>query len=323
MKRAQFNFVWLFAIVAGGAILFLAVYGAMQAGDTKRFQTDSEVAKSIAIITDPLQAGFAEGSIGKIEFRQETRVNNICFDGSLLDTKDRTGRGFGKNDLSVATRSEVGEEWNLAGGATSIYNKYIFSGEKSSGFDYYVFSKPFSFPYKISDLTFLITDDYCFLNAPEKVADEIVGLRVPNVEIDNCTVADATNVCFGPGGDCDMIVYGSCEGGCDSVFDEGIVSRKDGDLKYVGNLMYGAIFSDKGIYDCNVKRLMYRAGKIAEEFIGKADLMDARDCDSNMQADLGIWSGVVGNASAGDLASLRGMAEDMDRKNDRELCGVW
>ena len=116
MKKGQFNFVWIFALVAGGAILALAVYGATQAGDTMRFQSDTEVAKSISIITDPLQAGFADGSFGRISFRQETRINNICFDGE-----------FGKNDISVATRSDVGEEWKSSGGATSIRNKYIFS----------------------------------------------------------------------------------------------------------------------------------------------------------------------------------------------------
>ena len=134
-NMGQFNFVWLFAIVAGGAILFLAIYGALQFGDTLRYGSDTKAAKSIAILTDPLQAGFAEGSFGKILFRQEARVNNICFDGE-----------FGKNDISVSQRSDVGAEWNLAGGATSVYNKYIFSSEKSSGFDYYVFSKPFNFP---------------------------------------------------------------------------------------------------------------------------------------------------------------------------------
>ena len=68
MKRGQFNFVWLFAIVAGGAILFLAVYGALRFGETAEFQSATEVAKSIAIITDPLQAGFAEGSLVRFCF---------------------------------------------------------------------------------------------------------------------------------------------------------------------------------------------------------------------------------------------------------------
>lgn len=312
-KNGQFNFVWLFAIVAGGAILFLAIFGAIKAGDTARFQSDTEVAKSISIITDPLQAGFAEGLFGKIMFRQETRINNICFDGQ-----------FGKNDISVATRSDMGEEWNLPGGATSIHNKYIFSSEKNTGTDYFVFSKPFDFPYKVSDLIILTPKNYCFIGAPGEVTDEIVALNIPNIEVGNCTVADAVNVCFGGGSSCDVIVYGSCSGNyCDSNYDEGTVVKGSSDLKYVGSLMYAAIFSEKLIYDCNVKRLMYRAGKIGEEYAEKADLMNARNCNTNLKPDLVLWSQAAMNATSDDLASMSILARNIDKKNNRELCGLW
>ena len=311
-KKGQFNFVWLFAIIAGGAILFLAVYGAVKTGDSARFQSDSEIAKSISVITDPLQAGFSEGSFGKISFREETRINNICFSGE-----------FGKNDISVATRSSVGEEWNLPGGTTSIHNKYIFSSGKSSGKDYYVFSKPFNFPYKVADLIFLTPDNYCFFNAPDEIANEIIGLNTPNIEIENCTLVNAINVCFGNGDDCDVVVYGACGNGCDSIYDEGTVVKGSDDMKYVGNLMYAAIFSDRLIYNCNVERLMYRNGKIAEEFSEKADLLDARNCNTNMKPDLVVWSGLTINASADDLMLLRTMADNIENKNNRELCGIW
>jgi len=312
MKRGQFNFAWMFAIIVGGAILFLAIFGAMRTGDTYRFQADTEIAKSLSVITDPLQAGFAEGSYGKISFRQETRINNICLGG-----------GFGKNDISVSTRSNIGEAWNLPGGATSIHNKYFFSNEASSGLEYYVFSKPFNFPYEISDLIFMTVDNYCFLNAPEEIADIVVGMNIENIEVDNCTLINPVNVCFGVGDDCDVMVYGSCGSRCDSIYDEGTVSKSGGDMKYVGNLMYAAIFSDKLIYDCNVERLMYRNGKIAEEFVAKADLMDARGCNTNLRSDLAVWGGLTINATSNDLIGLRSMAENMDSKNDRELCGVW
>ena len=121
-KKAQFNFVWLFAIIAGGAILVLAIYGATKVGDIQRFQTDTEVAKSLAIITDPLQVGFAESSFGKISFRQETRINNICVDGN-----------FGRHKISATTRSNIGEEWNPPGAQVPIHNKYIFSSGRSTG----------------------------------------------------------------------------------------------------------------------------------------------------------------------------------------------
>jgi len=311
-KKAQFNFVWMFAIFAGGAILVLAIFGAMKAGDTARFQSDTEAAKSISILTDPLQAGFADGSFGKISFKQETRINNICF-----------SENFGKNDISVAMQSDIGEEWNLAGDATSIHNKYIFSSEKNSGEDYYVLSKPFNFPYKVSDLIFLTSKNYCFLNAPDEINNEITGLNIPNVKIDNCNATNTIKVCFGGGNDCDIMVYGACNSECDSVYNTGTVVKGSNDMKYIGNLMYGAIFSDKLIYDCNVERLMYRTGKIAEELASKADLMNARNCNTNLKPDLIVWNSLTINTDASKLISLRTMANNLERKNNRELCGLW
>lgn len=299
MKSAQFNFVWLFAIVAGGAILSLAIFGAMKAGDTARFQSDTEVAKSISIITDPLQAGFSMGSFGKISFQQETRINNICF-----------SEQFGKNDISVATKSEIGEKWNLQGGSTSIHNKYIFSSERSSGEDFYVFSKPFYFPYKVADLIFLISDNYCFIGADEEVANEIIGLNIPNIEIENCILPNSIKVCFNSES-CDVNVYDS------------EVVKGDDEMYYVGNLMYAAIFSDKSIYDCNVKRLMYRTSKIADELIEKVGLMNSRGCKTNMGSSLSVWSGMVANVTMDDLGGLVPMSEDMKNRNSKELCEVW
>ena len=311
MKKAQFNFVWLFAIVAGGAILFLAIFGAVRTGDTARFQSDTETAKSISILTDPLQVGFAEGSFGRISFQQETRINNICF-----------SEEFGKNDISISTRSDVGEEWNSAGGATSIHNKYVFSLEKSSGEDFYVFSKSFYFPYKVADLVFLIPDNYCFIGASSEISDEIIGLNIPNIEIetdiDNCTLLDSIVVCFGDnGGDCDVEVRGND--------DEGQVLKDSDVTNYVGNLMYAAIFSDKDIYDCNVKRLMYRASRIAEEFSEKADLMNARGCNTNMGSSLASWSDELADMTADDLSDseLISSMKKIEKRNDDELCELW
>ena len=312
MKKGEFSFVWIFSILAGGAILVLAIYGAVQTGDTLRYGSDTVSAKSISILTDPLQAGFAEGSFGKIVFRQETRINNIC----LNDGK------FGQNDISVATRSDVGEEWNFGGGASSVHNKYIFSEEQDEGFDFYVFSKPFEFPYEVSDLIFMSSGRYCFVNAPEEIEDEISSLGVENIIFGNCTAMDE-RVCFGGGSDCDMIVYGSCIGGCDSIYDEGVVAKGSEELKYVGNLIWGAIFSDKDVYDCNVERLMFRTGNIAKIFAEKADLMDARGCGTNLKGDLVAWSVMTEGATSNGLTGLVGTADDLGRRNDREDCGVW
>jgi len=310
-KSGQFNFVWLFAIIAGAAILVLAIYGATKVGDTQRFQTDTEIAKELAILTDPLQAGFAEGSFGKITFKQETRINNICIDGN-----------FGRHKISASTRSDIGEPWNIPGEQVSIHNKYIFSLGGASGKEYYVFSKPFYFPYKVADLTMLIPDDYCLVNAPEEISDEI-NFNMKKIQVENCSDKGLINVCFGVGNDCDIEVHGLCMTGCDSVYDQGTVEKFGAEMKYVGNLMWAAIFSEREIYECNVNRLMYRAGKIAEEFADKADLMDARGCNTNLKPDLLTWAGLTINAGVDDLMDLNSIGETLDKNDDLAGCGIW
>lgn len=311
-RKAQFDFVWIFAVVVGAAILFLAIYGALKAGEGAEFATDSQTAKSISILTDPLQAGFAEGSFGRISFGSETRITTLC-----------SSEGFGSNELSVSTRSSIDGSWNIQGAKTRIANKYIFSDEQSSGEEYYVFSKPFYFPFKVSDLLFFTSQDYCFFDAPDYVALEVEGLNIPNIHVDNCTEESAITVCFRPGGNCDVIVTPTCGAGCESAYEEGIVEKEGSSVKYIGNLLYAAIFSEKPIYECNVDRLLYRSERISENFINKIDLMSARGCNSNLKDDLFVFEASLKNASSQDLIFLNSVARDLERKNNQELCGVW
>jgi len=308
-KRGQFTFSWLFALIIGAVILFLAIYGATKFGGMQRYETDTEIAKKISILTDPLQAGFAEGRYGTISFRQETKINNICF-----------SYGFGKNDISVSTRSGIGEEWIQSGGATSIHNKYIFSSFEQ-GETFYLFSKPFYFPYKVSDLIFLTSKEFCFIGAPERIEDEVLGLGIENIKVVDCS-DEAEKVCFGSG-NCDINVYGTCMSNCKSDYDEGYVEKHGERFNYAGSLMYAAIFSDKRIYDCNVKRLMYRTVKISEVFRKKAELMNGRGCNTNLYGDLVLLGDLTINATSQDLISINQLGKQAEEKNDLEVCGIW
>ena len=310
-RRGQFNFVWLFAILAGGAILMLAIWGALQTGDTLRYGEDTKAGKSISILTNPLQSGFGESSYGVISFQNEVRIDNIC-----------SASGFGNDAIAVSTKSNVGEEWNLAGGTIIVQDKYIFSEERIQGEDFYVISKAFEFPYKISDMIFLFSDNYCFTNAPDFIADEVLGLRIEAINIVNCS-DDDVRVCFGSGVDCDMYVYGSCDSGCDSVYDVGVVSKNDGSYYYVGDLLYAAIFSNKYNYDCNVARLLYRTAAIGEIFENKVDLMNARNCNTNLLGKLIYWRGMLQNSTSEDLIDLVNYADNLGKANNAEDCGLW
>lgn len=311
-KRGEFNFVWLFALVAGAAILVLAIYGAIQIGDTQRFGTDTALAKSLSVIIDPLQAGFAEGVSSRIEFRQETRIFNNCFVGE-----------FGSQEISVATRSGIGEEWKPAGGATTVNNKYVFSSFEE-GETFYVFSKSFDFPYKVADLIFMSSKDYCFISPPEEIEEEIVGLNMENIKVDgvqNCS-GTAIDVCFDIG-DCEIEVVGTCSLGCESEFDEGYVLKDGVRNDYVGSLLYGAIFSEDNLYDCNVQRLLYRTSNVASLFAKKSDLMAARGCDTGLSSSLENFAGLSLNAEVNDLDSLSLFAKNLEDENKRRSCELW
>ena len=325
-SKAQFNFNWMFAIIAGVIILFLAIYGVMQIGDTSRRQTDTEIAKQLAVFTDPLQAGFASGSFGRIRFQQETRINNLCYPPSELSRAEK----FGRNEISVATSSEIGEKWERAGYSIAVYDKYMFSPqqENNQAEEFYVFSKPFYFPYKVSDLTVLIpaSHNYCLISAPEHIEDELNGLNIPNINVenssDNCD-DDAVEIGFSSSNDID--VYGTCTSDCGNLeqYKEGYVEKDGEKLYYIGSLIYAAMFSDNNIYNCNVERLLYRTGKISEVFRGKADLMDNRGCNTNLKPDLISFGASVINASSDEIISLHQQAKQIQYKNEKEICGLW
>jgi hypothetical protein len=308
-KKGEFSFVWLFAIVAGGAILFLAIYGAVRFGDTLKFRQDTETAKTLSILLDPLQASFADGSFGKMSFGQPTRINNFCSSG-----------GLGRNEIIISTMRGR-NEWST-GAPISISNKYIFSNSMNEGKEFIIFSKPFKFPYKIADMTILISDEYCFLGAPKNIEDEIIGLRLPKVKIENCT-GNEIKVCFGPQNQCDIRVYGACVYNCNSPFDEGTVEKDGKTLRYSESLIYPAIFSDKSTYDCNIKRLLTRASYISETMAEKADLMNARSCGSNLKSDLVTWKSLTLNSTADDIIALNTISKELESNSQRETCRLW
>ncbi len=312
-KKGDFNFVVLFAIIAGAAILILAVYGALKVGDSERFQTDTKTAKQIIILTDPLEAGFASGKFGKISFNQETKINNFCSDVE-----------FGGNRISVSSKSGVGEEWQEAGAGVSVKNKYIFSlnslGEGGAR-NFYVFSKAFEFPYKISDFVILISKNYCFVSAPDEFAEEIRGTKIPLFEIvgssSKCS-EESVRVCFSSNSDCDVVVSETDE-------DSGYVDKNNQRVIYSKNLIYPAIFSSKDVYDCNVKRLFYRGGEIADVFSDKGDLINqnADVCGVGIGSDLNLFGEKLQKSDTSDLFSLQEQAEALERINEREICGLW
>ncbi len=314
-KAFEFSFGWLFAMVVGAAILFLAIYAAVKLVGTERGVQETEAAKQLEIILTPVETGYEEGkSIPAIVFPTETRVYNNC---------SVTGN-FGEQKIRVATSMNLGKTWQEAGEEISSYNKYIFSSPMVQGKELYVFSKPFEMPFKVANLLFMWTSDYCFVDPPNEIESEVtsLGLKKINVttsdKMDSCKKG-AKKVCFAsevPA--CDIIVKPINK----------YVNKKGRIMYYEGSLIYGAIFSEPELYECQVKRLMKRTSELALLYDEKSKIISARagGCSSELQADLESLAllGAQLNRTEELSSSIYFLAEGLREKNEMiTSCKLW
>jgi hypothetical protein len=302
----EISFGWLFAIIAGIVIIFLAIYLSSKLINVQQTTISAETGQQIGILLDPLETSFESAQTTSITISTETRINNLC---------DSSGT-FGEQFIQLDQQSF--NKWVKTNINVGFENKYLFSQGQVQGKKFYIFSKPFNFPFKIADLMYITSSDmrYCFFNSPNEITTEISELNQSNLIIGNCSVGDI-KICFG-NNNCDINV----DLNSDSV-------EKNGSLMYFGSadetaLMYAAIFSDKNVYECQVKRLMSRVNEISSLYIDKELLTEKKGCDNNAGADLGELSGLAKNLnSSGDLGILKMKADIVDGDNTARKCLLW
>jgi hypothetical protein len=310
-KNGEYGFVWLFAIFAGIAILVFAIYGAIKVTQTQSFVTDTEIAKQLTILTDPVEAGFAQTVSAFIGFSGPTRIRNRC------DSID-----FGSNYISVSTESRG--KWSAYGVETGISDKYIFSPQVVEGERVNIISEKFSFPFKVSDVLVFVSDSntYCFTDAPEDTKMIIDSWKIDNIATGNCSeYENVVEICFGKSG-CDISVYGDCKN-CNSEYEYGTVVDSKITKQYSNGLMFAAIFSDSESYSCNVKRLLYRTSKISEILSEKISFSSSRGCHSNLASELSVFKSITQNATMKDLPYLQTLSDELSRMENGEACGLW
>jgi len=69
-KAIAMSFNWIFAIIAGGFILFLAIFAAGQFIRTGEQTIYTETAASLISLFDPLETGLASGKAHEIGFKK-------------------------------------------------------------------------------------------------------------------------------------------------------------------------------------------------------------------------------------------------------------
>jgi hypothetical protein len=305
-KGIAMSFNWIFAILAGIFILFLAIFSAGKFVRTAEQTIYTETAASLISLFDPLETGLASGKAHEINFKKKSKL--------FFDCNENLNPPFGKQKISFSEQT-FGEEYGEKGGEISIKDKYIFSDKLIEGKDIYIFSKPFFMPFKVNDIIIVTSQDknYCFYDAPEKIKEDLGLLEMKNIIFMNETIkCNGINVCFGTG-------KTNCEV---RVFEESnyVIKKSSGrKVYYIGELVYGAIFSEPEIYECNVKRIKVKFDELAKIYLDKISIIERKECKSNIGAKLSSILGKVKDSR--DLIGLYAIAEDIDSINKEAKSG--
>ena len=298
----QISFSWLFAIIVGAIIIFLAIYFVTKMINTQNTIQSAKTSKEIGILLNPLETSFESAVTSSVIFPEETRLNNKC---------DNYGN-FGNQGIQIMQKNF--NKWSKTNIEASFQNKYIFSERYSEGKTFYIFSKPFEFPFKVANLMYITSasTNYCFIDAQKDIADEISDLKQPNLKLEGACSEDDVKVCFKDGG-CDIYVN----------YNVGYVKKQRERMYFETDaLMYAAIFSEDIIYECQLKRLMQRVEQLSNLYMDKENLI-AQKCDSNLGGDLSSLSASAFNLEdSEDIYIMNNIIEDLENKN-RGNCKLW
>ena len=305
-KGLELTFAWLFAIIVGAVIIVLAIYATTSLIKTESKVQETEIGKQFGILLSPIETNLEAAKIARITFPDETRLINNC---RLVGT-------FGAQDIGIATRSRIGEEWTEAGVPSTFYNKYMFSSETTQGREFSVFSKPFNMPFKVADLIFVWSEEYCFINPSTEILEELEALNPKNINI-TTSVAECSKqskkVCFTSSG-CDIDV---------SVSSKSVKKGKQV-VYYEDSLIYGAIFADPDIYECQVKRLLKRSSELSLLYIAKSESLAPRGCSSNLESDLTTYAFETNNVTSSiEFREFYNLAKTMKEKNELLSCKLF
>lgn len=296
----QISFAWLFALLVGAVILFLAIFLSTKLIKTEQTIQDAKTGKEIGVLLNPLETGFESGKTNSLSFPTETRIYNLC----------NTNGEFGRQIIKVSQKNF--NQWSETNINPGFSNKYIFSEGYTEGEKFYVFSKPFFMPFKVSDLIIITSseEEYCFLNSPGEIEEELLFLNQPNLLVGNCS-KNAIKVCFS--GSCDIKVNLATK----QVF------KNNGTIDFYGGaLMYAAIFSEEEVYECQIKRLMKRLNSLANLYGGKSKFVLKKDCDSNLNL-LSLATIAEGLESSKELKVISMISEEVGRENNLASCKLW
>lgn len=311
-KAFEFSFSWIFAIIVGAVMIFLAIYAASQFVKTSKISQDTQLGKELGIILTPIETNLETGKITTISTQNDIRIFNDC----------QLQGAFGSQKISIATKS-LNDEWSKQGLPSSFHNKYIFSSSMMEGKEYFVFAKPLEMPFKIADLIYIWSskDNYCFINPPSEMEDEIseLGINITLASSLSECMKDSKKVCFSSSG-CDIDIS------LNSGLIQGSAKKKFSERVYFDSpaLLYASIFSDPEIYECQIKRLMKRTSELSWLYYSKSTFLTPKGCSSNLELELSSYANKTFSINNSfNLRDVYSISQNIRRKNNDLSCKLF
>lgn len=306
-KGFEFSFTWMFVLIVGAAILFLAVFMASRLITREEKTYNSEVAAELSAALTPIETSVEDEKYAPIRFPAETRVVNEC---------DAEGT-FGEQALSVTVRSGVGNEWAKTGIPYRSPYSFIFSPDSFQATQAHVIASSVALPFHVGNAVVLYAEGYCFVNPPETIEDTLVQLGAEGMTIAPSRSAcpeQSISVCFSTNG-CDIRVDAE-------DLRRGVVHKGTETLPFVEGLFYAALVAEPDLYTCQLTRIRKRTSEVAHLYAEKSAFLDARGCSSHLATDLELYRAHLLDADY-SLDSLIAEAEVLQRTNDRLACTLF
>jgi hypothetical protein len=264
-KGFSMPFEWVFAMLIGGVILFIAIYAVVHIMSLGQGIVNTGTAAQIESYLSPYETGQGSGISDELHFSVQSKL-------LFQRCEPNNSKPFGMQTFAFTEKmfGKYGKESERI----AIVSKYVFANETIEGKDIYIVSIPYFMGYKVSDLFLIYSGKYCFFGAPDNVKDDIGRLQLKNIDVSDNQSCKGINVCFdGNGKNCSVRVSSP----------ERYVEKNGKRMYYTGNLIYAAIFSSDKIYECNVKRLMNKFNELGWVYLEKIKIMEMKGCSSNIQ----------------------------------------
>ena len=309
-KKAVIEFGWLFAVIVGALILFLAFYFVGTNLLSQKYEQGTIQAHSLEILLNPFSQ-FGEIKLisqDTIALDQLSTVNISC------DISTNAG-DLGYNEITLVTKGQSGIP-------KTVYDKYIFAEHDLTTKKFQALSVPLEMPWRVADVIILWPYDkkYCFVNMPnikETLGDTETGLNISSLSF-------PTSKTLCPSGSVTV-----CTSGCDITINSATnkVTKHGQSFYFAGEaLMYAAIFSSKDTYDCNFKRIASRLYSQATIYEKKAFALSGKGC-TTLPPSLGALktkaSELTKQINSGNVETLSQAANAIDQANNIADCSLY